>query len=143
MNSIERIEEKGMKSRAIDFKVGDTIDVHSIITEGEKDRVQVFTGTVIKRKGSGVRETFTVRRIVAGEGVERTWPLHSPKISRVVVQAAGKVRRSKLYYLRERVGKSTRVKESVDETVRIKREAREKAKVDAAEKAEAGDKAGE
>lgn len=94
------------------FQVGDTVDVHVQIREGEKERVQIFTGTVIKTQGGKqISATFTVRRIVAGEGVERTFPFHSPVILAVEVCRKGKVRRSKLFYLRERIGKATRVKE--------------------------------
>jgi len=93
------------------FEVGDTVGVHVRIIEGEKERVQVFTGTVIARRGSGISETFTVRRIVNNEGVERTFPLHSPKVADIEVVRHGKVRRAKLYFLRDRVGKATRLKE--------------------------------
>jgi large subunit ribosomal protein L19 len=93
------------------FEIGDTVDVHVRILEGQKERVQIFNGTVIARKGAGTRETFTVRRIVQGEGVERIFPVHSPKIAKVEVKRHGKVRRAKLYYLRERVGKATRLAE--------------------------------
>ena len=108
---VREIERQHMKDTLPEFAIGDTVDVHVRIVEGEKERVQVFTGTVIARKGSGMRETFTVRRIVAGEGVERTFPMHSPKVTNVEVTRRGKVRRAKLYYLRDRVGKATRVKE--------------------------------
>jgi large subunit ribosomal protein L19 len=108
---IREIERQQMKEQAPDFAVGDTVDVQVRIVEGDKERVQVFNGIVIKRRGSGTRETFTVRRVVAGEGVERTFPLHSPKLVNVVVKRPGRVRRAKLYYLRDRVGKSTRVRE--------------------------------
>jgi large subunit ribosomal protein L19 len=100
-----------MKKDIPSFRVGDTVNVSVRIVEGEKQRVQVYTGTVIGRRGSGISENFTVRRIVNNEGVERTFPLHSPKIARVEVVRGGKVRRAKLYYLRDRVGKSTRLKE--------------------------------
>ena len=100
-----------LKEKIPDFRIGDTVDVHVRITEGEKERTQIFNGTVISRKGTGIRETFTVRRIVASEGVERVFPLHSPNILDVVVKRPGKVRRAKLYYLRDRVGKATKVKE--------------------------------
>jgi len=100
-----------------DFKVGDTIDVHVRIKEAERERVQVFNGTVIRRKGRGPQEMFTVRRIVNEEGVERSWPLLCPSIAKIDVRRRGKVRRAKLYYLRDRKGKATRVKE-----LRISRE---------------------
>ena len=93
------------------FDIGDTVGVHCHIVEGEKQRVQIFTGTVIGRRGSGISETFTVRRIVNGEGVERTFPLHSPRLGQVDVVRHGKVRRAKLHFLRDRVGKATRLKE--------------------------------
>jgi large subunit ribosomal protein L19 len=93
------------------FQVGDTLDVHLRILEGEKERTQTFTGVVISKTGSGLVEAFTVRRIVQGEGVERIFPLHSPLISRIEVKRTGVVRRAKLYYLRDRVGKATRLRE--------------------------------
>ncbi|MBK8208445.1 MAG: 50S ribosomal protein L19 [Planctomycetes bacterium] len=96
------------------FHVGDTLDVHVRIKEGDKERTQLFSGVCIARKGGGLRETFTVRRIVEGEGVERIFPLHSPNVSKIEVKRAGEVRRAKLYYLRDRVGKATRIKERVD-----------------------------
>ncbi len=93
------------------FEVGDTVDVHTKILEGSKERVQIFNGVVLGRSGSGTREMFSVRRIVAGEGVERKFPLHSPRISKVEVKRSGIVRRAKLYFLRDRVGKAVRLKE--------------------------------
>ncbi len=96
------------------FHVGDTLDVFVRIKEGDKERTQLFSGVCIARKGGGLRETFTVRRIVEGEGVERIFPLHSPNVSKIEVKRAGEVRRAKLYYLRDRVGKATRIKERVD-----------------------------
>jgi large subunit ribosomal protein L19 len=93
------------------FDIGDTVDVHVRILEGNKERVQVFNGTVIARRGDGVREMFTVRRIVQGEGVERIFPINSPKIAKVEVKRPGQARRAKLFYLRDRVGKATKVKE--------------------------------
>ena len=109
--TVHEIERQNMREELPEFNIGDTVDVHVRIVEGEKERVQVFNGTVIKRQHSGVRETFTVRRIVQGEGVERTFPIHSPKLDKVVVKRRGRVRRAKLYYLRKRVGKRTRVRE--------------------------------
>jgi large subunit ribosomal protein L19 len=105
------VEETGLKKEAPAFDIGDQVEVHQRILEGEKERVQVFSGTVISKKGEGMREMFSVRRIVQGEGVERTFPLHSPKISKVEVKRTGVVRRAKLYYLRDRVGKATRLRE--------------------------------
>ena len=93
------------------FEIGDTVDVHTRILEGEKERIQVFTGTVIARSGRGNREMFTVRRIVAGEGVERKFPVNSPKIAKIEVKRSSVVRRAKLYFLRDRVGKAVRLKE--------------------------------
>ena len=112
-NVINEIEARHEREEALGaFQVGATIDVHVQIREGEKERVQIFTGTVIKiQGGSSIRATFTVRRIVAGEGVERTFPFHSPIILTVKVRRKGKARRSKLLYLRDRIGKATRVKE--------------------------------
>jgi len=95
-----------------DFHVGDVVDVSLRIIEGDKERLQVFSGTVIARRGGGVQETFTVRRIVNNEGVERVLPLHSPKIAGIEVARSSQVRRAKLYYLRQRVGKATRLKEA-------------------------------
>ncbi len=117
MNPIQFVEEKFSKKEPLpSFQVGDTLDVHVNITEGEKERVQIFSGTVIKIKGGrGHRGTFTVRRIVAGEGVERVFPFHSLRVETVKVKRLGKVRRAKLYYLRERVGKATKVKERIQE----------------------------
>ena len=108
---IALVEEAGLKKDMPDFAIGDQVEVHQRILEGEKERIQVFAGVVISRRGEGMREMFTVRRIVQGEGVERTFPLHSPKIAKVDVKRTGVVRRAKLYYLRERVGKATRLRE--------------------------------
>src|SRR5919206_273470 len=105
------VEEAGFRKDIPDFTIGDQVDVHQRILEGQKERVQIFTGTVIARRGDGLRETFTVRRIVQGEGVERVFPIHSPKIARIEVKKTGRVRRAKLYYLRGRVGKATRLRE--------------------------------
>lgn len=105
------VEQKSLKGEVPTFNIGDTVDVHTRILEGEKERIQIFNGVVIARAGSGTRETFTVRRIVAGEGVERKFPLHSPKIAKVEVKRSGIVRRAKLYFLRDRVGKAVRLRE--------------------------------
>jgi large subunit ribosomal protein L19 len=105
------VEEAAYRKGVEDFEIGDQIDVHQRILEGAKERVQVFSGVVISRRGSGMRESFTVRRIVQGEGVERTFPLHTPKIAKIEVKRTGRVRRAKLYYLRGRVGKATRLRE--------------------------------
>jgi len=111
MDIIKAIEAEQMKDNLPDFNVGDTVRVHYKVKEGNRERIQVFEGTVIKRQGGGVRETFTVRRISYGVGVERTFPLHSPRIEKIEITRRGKVRRAKLYYLREREGKSAKVKE--------------------------------
>ena len=105
------VEEAAAKKDPGEFEIGDTVDVHVRILEGQKERIQVFNGVVIARRGNGMREMFTVRRIVQGEGVERIFPLHSPRIARVEVKRTGRVRRAKLYYLRDRVGKATRLRE--------------------------------
>jgi large subunit ribosomal protein L19 len=105
------VEEANFKREVPDFQVGDQVDVHQRILEGTKERIQIFNGVVIARRGDGMRAMFTVRRIVQGEGVERVFPLHSPKIAKVEVKRTGRVRRAKLYYLRDRVGKATRLRE--------------------------------
>src|SRR5215475_1067892 len=107
------VEQAAQRKDVPQFKIGDTVDVHQRILEGQKERIQIFQGVVIARKGEGMREMFTVRRIVQGEGVERVFPLHSPKIARIEVKRTGAVRRAKLYYLRKRVGKSTRLRERI------------------------------
>ena len=108
---MELVEKTTMKETVPKFEIGDTVDVHVRILEGEKERIQIFNGVVIARSGSGSREMFVVRRIVQGEGVERKFPLHSPRIADIVVKRSGKVRRAKLYYLRDRSGKAVRLKE--------------------------------
>ena len=108
---IESIEQRQLRSNIPRFKAGDTVRVHFQVIEGQRRRVQVFEGIVIKRQGSGARETFTVRKQSFGVGVERTFPLHSPKIEKIEVAAIGDVNRAKLYYLREKVGKKARVRE--------------------------------
>lgn len=108
---IDLVEKASLKSEVPTFAIGDTVNVHTRILEGDKERTQIFSGTVIARNGSGTRAMFTVRRIVAGEGVERKFPLHSPRIARIEVKRSGIVRRAKLYYLRDRVGKSVRLRE--------------------------------
>jgi len=108
---LKLVEKTSLKAEAPKFAIGDTVDVHTRILEGEDERIQIFSGTVIARSGSGSREMFTVRRIVAGEGVERKFPLHSPKIAKVDVKRSGVTRRAKLYYLRQRVGKAVRLRE--------------------------------
>jgi large subunit ribosomal protein L19 len=108
---LELVEKTSLKSEVPQFEVGDTVDVHTRILEGTKERIQIFNGVVIARAGSGTRATFTVRRIVQGEGVERKFPLHSPRVAKVDVKRKGIVRRAKLLFLRDRVGKAARLKE--------------------------------
>jgi large subunit ribosomal protein L19 len=108
---IELIEQRQLRPDLPQFKAGDTVRVHFRVIEGQRSRIQVFEGIVIKRQGSGVRETFTVRKQSFGVGVERTFPMHSPKIEKIEVMAIGDVNRAKLYYLREKVGKKARVRE--------------------------------
>ena len=110
---IESIEKAQVKEHVDQFSVGDTVRVYAKIREGEKERIQMFEGTVLKRQNGGIRETFTVRKSSNGVGVEKTWPVHSPAVERIEVVRKGKVRRAKLNYLRQRVGKSAKVKEIV------------------------------
>lgn len=110
---MEELTQEYLRETTPEFAIGDTVDVAVKIREGDKERVQIFNGTVIRRKGAGIHETFTVRRIVQGEGVERIFPLHSPNVQDIVVKKRGRVRRAKLYYLRDRVGKGTRVREKI------------------------------
>ena len=108
---LDLVEKQSLKPEPSEFEIGDTVDVHTRILEGDKERIQVFNGTVIARSGSGTRAMFTVRRVVGGEGVERKFPLHSPRIAKIEVKRKGVARRAKLYFLRDRVGKSVRLKE--------------------------------
>src|SRR5438270_13641793 len=108
---LKLVEKTSLKTEVPQSAVGDTVDVHTRILEGEDERIQIFSGTVIGRSGSGSREMFTVRRIVSGEGVERKFPLHSSKIAKIEVKRSGVTRRAKLYYLRDRVGKAVRLRE--------------------------------
>lgn len=108
---IQDVEAKYLRSEPLKFEIGDTVDVHCRILEGTKERIQIFTGIVIARRGAGTREMFTVRRIVGGEGVERIFPVNSPKVAKLEVVRHGKTRRAKLYYLRKRVGKATKLVE--------------------------------
>ena len=110
---IKNIEAAQLKESVADFKVGDTVKVYAKIKEGNRERVQIFEGTVLKRQGGGARETFTVRKFSNGIGVEKTWPVHSPNVEKIEVVRRGKVRRAKLNYLRDRVGKKAKVKELV------------------------------
>lgn len=111
MDIIRAIETQNMKEDVPDFKPGDNVKVHYRITEGNRERIQVFQGDVISRKGKSSRETFTVRKVSFQVGVERTFPVHSPKIEKIEVVRKGKVRRAKLYYLRDKVGKAAKIKE--------------------------------
>ena len=110
---IKNIESAQLKAEVPQFRVGDTVRVHALIKEGNRERVQVFEGTVLKKQGGSTRETFTVRKSSNGVGVEKTWPLHSPHVVKVEVIRQGKVHRAKLNYLRDRVGKAAKVKERV------------------------------
>lgn len=136
---LNKAVQDSMKQDVPAFEVGDTVKVHCRIIEGEKQRIQMFIGTVIAKNNGGIAETFTVRRIVNNEGVERTFPLHSPKVADVEVVRRGKTRRAKLYYLRDRVGKATRLKE-IREPSKKERAAAEAA---AAKKAQAEAQAAE
>lgn len=108
---MDLVDQGNLKQDVPEFEIGDTVDVHCIIHEGQKTRTQVFTGTVIGRSGKGSQEMFTVRRIVAGQGVERKFPVHSPRIDKIEIKRSSIVKRAKLYYLRDRVGKAVRLKE--------------------------------
>ncbi|KNF08788.1 50S ribosomal protein L19 [Gottschalkia purinilytica] len=114
MDIIKLIEQEQIKQEIPEFNTGDTVQVHYRIKEGNRERIQVFEGTVLKKQGGGVGATFTVRRLASGVGVERTFSLHSPKIEKLVVTRRGKVRRAKLNYLRSRVGKAAKVKEKMN-----------------------------
>jgi len=113
MEKIQAFVSEQLKTEVPQFEVGDTIVVHNKIKEGAKERIQLFEGTVIAKRGGGISETFTVRRVAYGCGVEKTFPLHSPNVEKVVVVREGRVRRAKLFYLRDRVGKSAKVKEKI------------------------------
>ena len=113
MDALKQIAQSSMKENAPVVNVGDTVKVHVLITEGDKSRIQVFEGTVIAKKHGGISETFTVRRVAHGCGIERVFPLHSPVVDKIEIVRCGKVRRAKLYYLRDRVGKAAKVKEQI------------------------------
>ena len=113
MNIIEVLEQEQLRSDIPDFRAGDTVKVYVKVVEGTRERVQMYEGVVIARSGAGVREMFTVRRISYGVGVEKTWPVNSPNIEKIEVSRKGKVRRARLFYLRDRVGKAAKVKEIV------------------------------
>ena len=117
MNVLEKIEKEQMRTDLVSFKVGDTIRVHSRIKEGDRERVQVYSGIVINRQGRGIAETFTVRRISYGEGVERIFPVNSPRVDKIEVERKGSVRRAKLTYLRNRLGKGATLVREKDEKV--------------------------
>ena len=110
-NIIKEIENEQLKENVTEFNVGDTVRVYAKVVEGTRERIQMFEGVVLKRQGGGARETFTVRRVSYGVGVEKTWPVHSPRVDRIEVVRYGIVRRAKLNYLRDRVGKAAKVKE--------------------------------
>lgn len=109
MDLMRQLELEHMKPTIPDFGVGDTVDVHYLIREGDKERVQIFSGTVLAIRGSGIRRTAVIRRLVAGEGVERVFPLHSPRVQDIRVKQTGRIRRAKLFYLRDRIGKAVRL----------------------------------
>lgn len=111
MDIIQALGQEQMKNDIPEFRPGDTVRVHVKVVEGARERIQVFEGVVIRRRGSGLQETFTVRRMSYGVGVERVFPVHSPRVDKIEVARRGKVRRAKLYYLRDRVGKAARIKE--------------------------------
>lgn len=111
MNIMKMVEQGYLKKDIPNFRSGDTVRVHVKVIEGGRERTQVFEGTVIRRRGSGLNETFTVRRVTHGVGVERTFPVHSPRLAKIEIMRKGRVRRARLYYLRKRVGKATRIRE--------------------------------
>ena len=113
MDLIKHLTDGQLKEVASNFNIGDTVKVHNRIKEGSRERIQIFEGTVIAKKHGGIQETFTVRRVSYGVGVEKTFPIHSPNVEKVEVVRKGKVRRAKLYYLRDRVGKAAKVKEDI------------------------------
>jgi large subunit ribosomal protein L19 len=137
MNVIDIVERELGKKSLPPISIGDTVHVHYLIREGDKERVQLFIGLVIALKGRGIRQSVTVRRIVQGEGVERVFPLHSPRVQDITIARRGNVRRSKLYYLRDRVGKSTRVEELLGEKARRSKEAEKAMRAEIASEAAA------
>jgi large subunit ribosomal protein L19 len=130
---LQVVNNGSLKSDVPDFRIGDRVEVHQKLLDGQKERIQVFEGDVIARQNGGVQETFVVRRIVQGEGVERIFPVHSPRIAKIVIKKAGAVRRAKLYYLRDRVGKATKIKDDTKRQLKI--DADLKAAAEAAAKA--------
>ena len=135
---IQELEKSRMKKKVPEFSIGDTVEVRTKIQEGDRERIQPFIGTVIARKGGGLRETFTVRRLVQGEGVERVFQLHNPSLIGVRVRKKGEVRRAKLYYLRDRIGKATRVKGRIVHETNASKDAAEETPPAAADEAPAG-----
>ncbi|WP_298859360.1 50S ribosomal protein L19 [uncultured Gimesia sp.] len=117
---MKKVEASSLREEPLQFEIGDTVDVHTRIQEGDKERIQIFSGVIISRRGDGSRENFTVRRIVSGEGVERIFPVNSPKIAKLEIKRHGRVRRAKLYYLRDRVGKATRLTERRAKVKKVK-----------------------
>ncbi|MDW8348828.1 MAG: 50S ribosomal protein L19 [Verrucomicrobiae bacterium] len=116
MDILKKIEKEQFRPQIPEFSIGDSVKVHTRVIEGDKERIQVFSGLVIARRGSGLNETFTVRRISFGEGIERVFPLHSPRIEKLVVEKRGKVRRAKLYYIRKRKGKEATTVDTLDKS---------------------------
>jgi large subunit ribosomal protein L19 len=136
MRPLYEIEKDWTRKKSPKYDVGDSVEVHVKIIEGDRERIQIFSGTVIAKRHQGLSETFTVRRIVQGEGVERIFPLHSPRVVDIVVKMKGKVRRAKLHFLRERTGRGTRVEEKLGAMEKVKAEAvAEKAQAEAAQQA--------
>jgi large subunit ribosomal protein L19 len=121
MDLIQAVEAEQMKENAVNFRIGDTVKVHFKIVEGQTERIQVFQGIVLSAKGEGIRKTLTVRKMSYGVGVERVFPVHSPRIDRIEVVRRGRVRRAKLYYLRKRVGKAAKVSELIRRRDQIKK----------------------
>ncbi|MDD5729130.1 MAG: 50S ribosomal protein L19 [Victivallales bacterium] len=114
MNIMDKLNSEQCKTEIPDFSIGDTVKINVKIVEGTTERIQAFTGVVIARKGSGIQESFAVRRVISGMGVERTFPLHSPRVASIEVMRRGKVRRAKLFYLRDKIGKAAKIKETRD-----------------------------
>jgi len=131
MRTLDPIEKEFLKAKVPLFDVGDTVEVHVKIVEGDKERIQIFTGIVIARRHQGLSETFTVRRIVQGEGVERIFPVHSPRVAAIEVKKKGRVRRAKLHYLRERMGRATKVEERTGAVEALAAAGRAEAKAEA------------
>jgi large subunit ribosomal protein L19 len=132
MRALDAVEKDWMRKKSPHFEVGDTVEVHVKIIEGDRERIQLFTGVVIAKRHQGLSETFTVRRIVQGEGVERIFPLHSPRVADIAVKKKGKVRRAKLHFLRGRTGRATRLEERLGGSGKEEAPAAEKGKAEAA-----------